>query len=194
MAAPRPGWPPVAGPIPDVVGRGPAVAVDAQPQARTTGDRPAQRSPRGPAIRRACGTDRRRRRAEGPAPPAVSVEDLAFVAAVHPDRLLAYKAYSTRRIRESLRRRCIKATIPEPSNQIAGRSARGSKGGRPPAFDQTIYKDRNTVERAINRLRGYRAVATRYDKREFVYKGTIDVACIGIWLRNPTSQDSQDTA
>jgi hypothetical protein len=26
-------------------------------------------------------------------------------------------------------------------------------------------------------------VATRYDKREFVYKGTIDVASIGIWLR-----------
>ena len=54
-----------------------------------------------------------------------------------------------------------------------GRVKRGSKGG----------KDRNTVERAINRLRGYRAVATRYDKREFVYKGTIDVASIGIWLR-----------
>ena len=33
------------------------------------------------------------------------------------------------------------------------------------------YKTRNTVARAINRLRGYRAVATRYDKREFVYKG-----------------------
>ena len=111
-----------------------------------------------------------------------------------PDRLLADKAYSTRRIRESLRRRGIKATIPEPSNQIAGRSARGSKGGRPPAFDKKIYKDRNTVERAINRLRGYRAVATRYDKREFVYKGTIDVACIAIWLRNPSGQDPKDTA
>ena len=111
-----------------------------------------------------------------------------------PDRVLADKAYSTRKIRDALRCRGIKTTIPEPSNQVAGRAGRGSKGGRPPKFDKKIYKDRNTVERAINRLRGYRAVATRYDKREFVYKGTIDVASIGIWLREPTDQDPRDTA
>ena len=64
---------------------------------------------------------------------------------------------------------------------------------RPPKCDKEIYKTRNTVERAINRLRGYRAVATRYDKREFVYKGTIDVASIGIWLRQPADQDPRDT-
>jgi transposase len=90
-----------------------------------------------------------------------------------PDRVLADKAYSSKKIRKTLRCRGIKATIPEPSTQIAGRVSRGSKGGRPPKFDKEIYKTRNTVERAINRLRGYRAVATRYDKREFVYKGTI---------------------
>jgi len=110
-----------------------------------------------------------------------------------PDRVLADKAYSTRKIRTSLRGRAIKATIPEPSNQIAGRLARGSAGGRPPKFDADKYKDRNTVERAINRLRGYRAVATRYDKREFVYRGTIDVASIRIWLRDPVARDPQDT-
>jgi transposase len=87
-----------------------------------------------------------------------------------------------------LRRRGIKATISEPSNQVAGRKSRGSKGVRRPKFDKEIYKTRNTVERAINRLRGYRAVATRYDKREFVYKGTIDVASIGIWLRQPATK------
>jgi transposase len=111
-----------------------------------------------------------------------------------PDRVLADKAYSSKKIRNTLRCRGIKATIPEPSTQIAGRVSRGSKGGRPPKFDKQIYKTRNTVERAINRLRGYRAVATRYDKREFVYKGTIDVASIGIWLRKPVDQDPEDTA
>jgi len=110
-----------------------------------------------------------------------------------PNQVLADKAYSTRKIRIALRGRGIKATIPEPSNQIAGRVSRGSAGGRPPRFDKAIYKDRNTVERAINRLRGYRAVATRYDKREFVYKGTIDVASIVIWLRDPTGADPRDT-
>ena len=114
-------------------------------------------------------------------------------ARTRPDRVLADKAYSTRKIRTALRTRAIKATIPEPSNQINARLARGSAGGRPPKFDAQKYKDRNTIERAINRLRGYRAVATRYDKREFVYRGTIDIASIAIWLRDPTGNDLRDT-
>ena len=88
-----------------------------------------------------------------------------------PDRVLADKAYSSKRIRHGLRRRRIKATIPEPSSQQTARVRRGSKGGRPPAFDSALYKQRNTVERAINKLRATRAVGTRYDKRDFVFKG-----------------------
>jgi hypothetical protein len=40
-------------------------------------------------------------------------------------------------------------------------------------------------ERTINKLRQHRAVATRYDKRDFVWRGTVDVAAIRIWLRDP---------
>lgn len=102
-----------------------------------------------------------------------------------PDRVLADKAYSARRIRDHLRRRGIKATIPQPADQIGHRAAKGARGGRPPAFDPKIYQDRNTVERCVNKLRNTRAVATRYDKREYIYQGTIDVASIKIWLREP---------
>jgi len=42
---------------------------------------------------------------------------------------------------------------------------------------------RRTVERAINRLKGFRAVATRYEKRAYVYLGTVTVATLMIWLR-----------
>jgi hypothetical protein len=35
-------------------------------------------------------------------------------------------------------------------------------------------------------------VATRFDKRDFVWRGTVDVASIKIWLRDP-SHDLQDT-
>lgn len=110
-----------------------------------------------------------------------------------PDRVLGDKAYSSKKIRHHLRRRGIKATIPEPSDQIGHRAARGSKGGRPPSFDAQSYKQRNVVERAINKLRVTRAVATRYDKREYVYQGTIDVASIRIWLRHPVRTESRDT-
>jgi transposase len=109
-----------------------------------------------------------------------------------PDRLLADKAYSSRAIRSDLARRGIVATIPQPSDQRWHRLTRGSLGGRPPAFDAEAYKQRNTVERAINKLRATRAVATRYDKRDYVYLGTIDVASIMIWLRDPPQTDSRD--
>ena len=42
-------------------------------------------------------------------------------------------------------------------------------------FDPDQYKLRNTAERCVNKLKTYPAVATRYDKREYMYQGTIDV-------------------
>jgi len=45
------------------------------------------------------------------------------------------------------------------------------------------YKKRNTVERAINRLKGFRAVVTRYEKRANTCLGTVTLAALIIWLR-----------
>ena len=104
-----------------------------------------------------------------------------------PGQALADKAYSSRSIRSGLRRRGIRAVIPEPLDQARHRRQRGAAGGRPILLDQNAYRLRNTVERAVNKLRQYRAVATRYDKRDYVYRGTLDIAAIGIWLRNPVS-------
>lgn len=79
-----------------------------------------------------------------------------------PDEVQADKAYSSKAIREHLRRRGIKATIPLKADQLPGRRRRGTRG-RLPAFDAQVYKQRNVVERAVNKLRNTRAVATRYD-------------------------------
>ena len=66
---------------------------------------------------------------------------LAPLLQAHPDRLtgdkrlLGDKAYSHNSTRTDLRKRKIKHTIPERSNQISHRKNKGSAGGRPPAFD-----------------------------------------------------------
>ena len=104
-----------------------------------------------------------------------------------PGRALGDKAYSSSAIHAHLQRRGIKASIPGPADQARNRLRRGSHGGRPPAFDTLAYTQRNTVERAFCQLRRHRAVASRYDKRDFVWRGTVDVAPIRIWLRHPVS-------
>ena len=104
-----------------------------------------------------------------------------------PGRAMADKAYSSAANRAYLRRRGIQAVIPVKVDQRKSRRARGRFGGRPPAFDAGHYKERNTVERCFAKLKQFRAVATRYDKRDFMYQATIDVASIRIWLQDPVS-------
>src|SRR5215469_15038704 len=102
-----------------------------------------------------------------------------------PGAAMADKAYSSAANRAYLRRRGIQAVIPVKEDQKKNRRARGRSGGRPPAFDPGRYKERNTVERCFSKLKQFRAVATRYDKRDFMYQATVDVASIRIWLRDP---------
>nr|WSW49338.1 IS5 family transposase [Streptomyces sp. NBC_01001] len=100
-----------------------------------------------------------------------------------PLAVLADRAYSSRAIRSHLRRRGIRAVIPQPSDQIGHRLRRGRRGGRPPGFDAEIYKQRNSVERCINRLKQWRGLATRCDKLAIAYQTALHLAAILIWAR-----------
>ncbi|SDN30910.1 IS5 family transposase [Actinomyces ruminicola] len=103
-----------------------------------------------------------------------------------PQMVLADKAYSSRANRAWLRAHHIAAIIPVKVDQAAHRKARGRLGGRPPAFDPTAYKDRNTVERCFGQLKQNRAMATRYDKLAVRYLATTHIASIDHWLKRLT--------
>jgi transposase len=96
-----------------------------------------------------------------------------------PDRLLADKGYSHPSTRRVLRQRGIPHTIPERDDQ---RARRAGRPGRPLAFDPAIYRRRNVVERCVGRLKQWRGLATRYEKRAANYRALVVIASLLIWL------------
>ncbi|HLW00074.1 MAG TPA: IS5 family transposase [Ktedonobacterales bacterium] len=88
-----------------------------------------------------------------------------------PHRVVGDKGYSSRRSRQYLRRRGIRVVIPHKRNE--------RWRGR---FDRAAYRERNRVERLINRLKQFRRVATRYEKRAVNYLAMVVIAAILLWL------------
>lgn len=94
-------------------------------------------------------------------------------------------AYGSRENRDHLRRRKIKAVIPEKADYQANRRRKGSKGERPISFDPQEYKRRNLIERCNQKLKSWRGIATRYDKLPEMFEGGIDLVSARIWLQDP---------
>ena len=96
-----------------------------------------------------------------------------------PARLIGDKGYSYERCRDVLRRRGIPHVIPERADQ---RARRAHRPGRKPAFDKDAYRRRNVVERCVNRLKQWRGIATRFEKRAANFRAMVVVAALTIWL------------
>lgn len=96
-----------------------------------------------------------------------------------PAQVAADKGYSSLKIRSYLRRRGIRAVIPERIDQINGRIRRGESLCR---LDRAAYRRRNVVERCFNKLKHNKALATRYDKRARHYQALVTIACLRLWL------------
>ena len=88
-----------------------------------------------------------------------------------PERVRGDKGYSSGKIRAYLRRRGIGYTIPRKSNER-----------RNGPFNRALYRMRNLVERAINRLKQFRRIATRYEKKAENHLAMLHIASILLWL------------
>src|SRR4051794_34095111 len=90
---------------------------------------------------------------------------------LRPRRVAGDKGYSSPTARRRLRQRRIRPVIPSKSNQR-----------RQPHFDRAAYRLRNRVERLINRLKQFRRIATRYEKRAANYLAMLTIGMILLWI------------
>lgn len=86
--------------------------------------------------------------------------------------LLADKGYDCDAFRQNLLHHGITPVIPFRSNRKIQ-----------PDYDKTIYKERNLIERCFNKLKHFRRIATRYDKTAIMFKTTLVIAAIILWIR-----------
>jgi transposase len=90
---------------------------------------------------------------------------------LRPRRVAGDRGYSSPTARQRIRRRGIRPLIPTRKDQPRQRQ-----------FDRPAYRRRNRVERLIGRLKHFRRIATRYEKRAANYLAMVTLGMILLWL------------
>ena len=90
---------------------------------------------------------------------------------VEPKAFLADKAYDADALIDTLEERGIVPVIPSKANRTEPRET-----------DFVLYRERNLVERFFNKLKQFRAVATRYDKLASTFLAAVQLVCVVLWL------------
>ena len=101
----------------------------------------------------------------GDAPQAIPL--LTGIKAGH---VIADKGYDSNEILNFIQRQGATAVIPPKSNRRV-----------PRAYDREVYKERNLIERAFNKLKHWRRIATRYDRRSLYFLATLQLAAAITW-------------
>lgn len=96
----------------------------------------------------------------------------ALLAGFSPRHLVADAAYDSDAIREAIGRSGGRACIrPNPTRNV------------PPDYDRQRYRRRNVIERFFGRIKSFRRVATRYEKKAENYLGFVWLAAVLTTLR-----------
>jgi transposase len=123
------------------------------------------------ALVDACGLPILLKITEGQAHDGRSADDM-LSSLSRGDILLADRAYDSDALRLDLAERGARANVKLMPNRV-----------NLPPFNKRLYRKRNIVERFFNKLKHFRAVATRYDKRDDNYLASIKLASARIWMR-----------
>jgi putative transposase len=90
---------------------------------------------------------------------------------IRPDAFLADKAYDADALIEALGARGITPVIPNNASRSIKRKT-----------DFALYRERNLVERFFCKLKGFRAIATRYDKLANTFLAAVQLVSVLFWL------------
>jgi transposase len=123
------------------------------------------------ALVDACGLPILLKITEGQAHDGRSAQDMLDTVE-RGDVLLADRAYDSDALRQSLAERGARANVKPMPNRV-----------NVPRFNKRLYRKRNLVERFFSKLKQFRAVATRYDKRDDNYLASVKLASARIWMR-----------
>ena len=94
-----------------------------------------------------------------------------LIAGIETDAVLADKGYDADSNRDAIRAQGAEPCIPPRRNRTAAI-----------AYDRHLYRERNGVERFFGRVKQYRRVATRYDKKARNFLGFVWLAALDIML------------
>jgi len=96
----------------------------------------------------------------------------ALLDGFRPNHVLADKAYDSNSFRALIAETGAAAVIPcNPTRKHLI------------PYDFEIYKARNCIERCFNKLKHFRRIATRYDRRTIYFLAFIHIACAVLWMR-----------
>jgi transposase len=96
----------------------------------------------------------------------------ALVEGLTARRVLADTAYDSNAFREVVAGIGAEAVIPcNPTRKTLI------------PYDFQAYKARNLIERCFNKLKHFRRIATRYDRRALYFLSFTQIACAMLWMR-----------
>jgi transposase len=96
----------------------------------------------------------------------------AMLDGVEGDAVIADKAHDSDAIRATVKATGMKVVI--PSNRSRKRAIR---------HDKVLYRERNRIERCFNKLKHFRRLATRYDRRAVHFLAFLCLAAAMLWMR-----------
>jgi transposase len=94
-----------------------------------------------------------------------------LIRGIEAQSLIADKGYDTNEIEADAKARGMEVVIPPRKNRV-----------NPRHYDKYLYKLRHLVENAFMKLKGWRAIATRYAKNASSYLAAVQIRCIFLWL------------